>query len=114
MRTYVAGCGVMVVALTLATPEAGAQETDRTKVFYNMANSLGMLRTVNELDSAMTLEAWGHGTRREVTAKGVGPEVQLKSLYVQFAYDFPGMRVELVSSNGDRQIQVVSGTARLE
>ena len=111
MRTYVAGCGVMVVALTLATPEAGAQETDRTKVFYNMANSLGMLRTVNELDSAMTLEAWGHGTRREVTAKGVGPEVQLKSLYVQFAYDFPGMRVELVSSNGDRQIQVVSGAA---
>ena len=43
-----------------------------------MANSLGMLRTVNELDSAMTLEVWGRGTSREVTAKGVGPEVQLK------------------------------------
>jgi hypothetical protein len=100
----------MLMALTLAAPKAGAQETDRTKVFYNMANSLGMLRTVNELDSAMTLEVWGHGTRREVTAKGVGPEVQLKSLYVQFAYDFPGMRVEIVSANGDRQIQVVSGT----
>jgi hypothetical protein len=110
MARYVAGFGVVIVALTLAVPGSQAQETDRAKVFYSMANSLGMLRTVNELDSAMTVEAWGRGTRREVTAKGVGPEVQLKSLYVQFAYDFPGMRVELVGANGDRQIQVVSGT----
>jgi hypothetical protein len=110
MRRYVAGCAVIVMALTFATPDVAAQETDRTKVFYNMANSLGMLRTVNELDSAMTLEAWGRGTRREVTAKGVGPEEQLKSYYMQFAYDFPGMRVETVTASGDRQIQVVSGT----
>ena len=110
MRRDVAGCAVVVMALTFATSEVAAQETDRTKVFYNMANSLGMLRTVNELDSAMTLEAWARGTRREVTAKGVGPEEQLKSYYMQFAYDFPGMRVETVTASGDRQIQVVSGT----
>jgi hypothetical protein len=110
MRTYVAGCGVVIMAVTLTASAANAQETDRTKVFYSMANSLGMLRTVNELDSAMTLEVWGRGTSREVTAKGVGPEVQLKSFYVQFAYDFPGMRAELVTASGDRQIQVVSGT----
>jgi hypothetical protein len=98
------------MALAFATSDVAAQETDRTKVFYNMANSLGMLRTVNELDSAMTLEAWARGTRREVTPKGVGPEEQLKSFYVQFAYDFPGMRVETVTAAGERQIQVVSGT----
>lgn len=109
MRRH-AAVWTVLVTLVVAGAEARAQETDRTKVFYNMANSLGMLRTVNELDSAMTLEAWGRGTRREVTAKGVGPEVQLKSLYVQFAYDFPGMRVEMVRATGEREIQVVSAT----
>lgn len=106
---YAAGFGVMLVALALPAP-THAQETDLKKVVYNMANSLGMLRTVNELDSLMTVEVWGRGTMREVGPKAVGPEVQIKSYYAQLAYDFPGMRVEIVRATGERDIQVVSGT----
>jgi hypothetical protein len=101
---------ILVVGLAVTAPGLGArQETDLKKVTYSMANSLGMLRTVNELDSVMTFEAWGRGTMREVGPK-IGPEVQLKSYYAQFAYDFPGMRVETIRSTGEREIQVVSGT----
>lgn len=108
MRMYVAVIGVM---LAVAAPTLQAQQApDLKKVLYSMANSLGMLRTVNELDSVMTVEAWGRGTMREVGPKGIGPEVQIKSYYAQFAYDFPGMRVEIVRADGQRQIQVVSGT----
>ena len=99
----------MIVTLAAAVPQA--QETDRARVFYNMANSLGMLRTVREVDSVMTVEVWGRGTIRDVAANGaLGPETQVKSLYAQFAYDFPGMRVEVVRTSGQRTIEVVSGT----
>jgi hypothetical protein len=99
------------VALTLAMPTVQAQQAlDLKRVLYNMANSLGMLRTVNEVDSLMTLEAWGRGTMRDVGPKTIGPEVQIKGYYAQFAYDFPGMRVEIVRSSGERSIEVVSGT----
>jgi len=109
MRRHAAGFGLLVVTLAAALPHA--QETDRAKVFYNMANSLGMLRTVQELDSVMTFEAWGRGTIRDVAANGtIGPEAQVKSLYAQFAYDFPGMRVDIVRASGQRTIEVVSGT----
>jgi hypothetical protein len=48
---------------------------------------------------------------REVSPKTVGPVVQLKSYYGQMAYDFPGMRVDIVRASGtpQRQIEVVSG-----
>jgi hypothetical protein len=109
MRRTVTGFGIVtLVALAAAAPAQG-QETDRQKVFYNIANSLGMLRTVNEVDTLMTFQAWGHGTVREVTAAGVGPEVPLKSYYAEFAYEFPGMRVDTVRGDGRRDIQVVSG-----
>jgi hypothetical protein len=110
MRRYVAAACVIGSLSLAVVPQAAAQETDRTKVFYNMANALGMLRTVNEVDSFMTVEAWGRGTMRELTATGVGPEIQLKSFYAQIAYDFPGMRIETVRADGRRDIQVVSGT----
>lgn len=108
MHRHVAG---IVAALALAAPALQAQQApDLKKVLYSMANSLGMLRTVNELDSVMTVEAWGRGTLREVGPNGIGPEVAIKSYYAQIAYDFPGMRVEVVRADGQREIQVVSGT----
>jgi hypothetical protein len=108
MLRYAVGFGV---ALALGAPSLEARQAgDLKKVLYSMANSLGMLRTVNEVDSVMTVEAWGRGTMREVGPKGVGPEVPLKSFYAQIAYDFPGMRVEVVRADGQREIQVVSGT----
>jgi hypothetical protein len=101
---------VLALAL-LGTPALQAQQApDLKKVLYSMANSLGMLRTPNEIDALMTVEAWGRGTMREAGPKGLGPEVALKSYYAQIAYDFPGMRVELVRADGQREIQVVSGT----
>lgn len=107
MLRHAVGLGV---ALALAAPALEAQQApDLKRVLYDMANSLGMLRTVNELDSLMTVEAWGRGTMRAVGAT-IGPEVQLKSYYTQIAYDFPGMRVEIVRADGQREIQVVSGT----
>jgi hypothetical protein len=106
MRRYAAALGV---TLAFAVP-LHAQETDLKKVMYNMANSLGMLRTVNELDSLMTVEFWGSGSMRDVGPKTLGPPVQLKSVYGQLAYDFPGMRMQFVPAAGQPQIQVVSGT----
>jgi hypothetical protein len=97
----------LVGALVCAAP-VGAQETDRQKVFYNMANSLGMLRGVQEVDTLMTMQVWGRGTMRDVTATGVGPEVPLKSYYSEFAFEFPGMRADTVRGDGRRDIQVVS------
>ena len=109
MRRTTAGFGlIMLAGLGLAAP-VQAQETDRQKVFYGMANSLGMLRTVNEVDTLMTVQVWGRGRMREVTATGVGPEIPLESYYAEFAYEFPGMRVETVRAGGRRDIQVVSG-----
>jgi len=107
MRQYIVTVGV---ALALVGPALEAQQAvDVKKVLYNMANSLGMLRTVNELDSLMTVEVWGRGTMRAV-GPTIGPEVPIKSYYAQIAYDFPGMRVEIVRGDGQREIQVVSGT----
>jgi len=108
MRTYAAAIG-MTLALLAPTLQA-QQVTDLKQVLYRMANGLGMLRTVREVDSLMTVEVWGRGTMREVGPKAVGPQVQLKSYHVQIAYDFPGMRVESVRATGERDIQVVSGT----
>jgi hypothetical protein len=116
MRTYVTGrtyAGVVGLVAALVVPTLHAQQvTDPKRVVYNMANSLGMLRTVQELDSLMTVEFWGSGTMREVGAKDVGPVVQIKNYHAQIAYDFPGMRVEITRASGTpaHEIQVVSGT----
>ena len=110
MRRYARLIGAILLTLLVVSPRVQAQETDLKKVFYSMANSLGMLRTVQERDSLMTVEFWGSGTMREVAAKTIGPEVKLKSLYGQLAYDIPAMRVEIVRTSGQRDIQVVSGT----
>ena len=110
MRTYSA---VIAMALTLVAPRLDAQQvTDLKQVVYRMANSLGMLRTVRELDSLMTVEYWATGTVREVGPKTVGAPVQVKSYYAQLAYDFPGMRVDIIRASGTpaREIQLVSGT----
>ena len=59
----------------------------------------------------MTVEYWGTGAMREV-GPTVGPLVQVKSYHAAVAYDFPGMRVDIVRAGGaapPREIQVVSG-----
>jgi hypothetical protein len=103
-RLAVAALGLMLV---IPAPRA-QQPSDAKKILYAVGNSLGMLRSVREVDSVMTLEFWATGTMREPG----GPEVQLKSLYGQISYDYPGMRLEIRRASGTpaHEIQVVSGT----
>lgn len=109
MRRYAAAIVAVVIVLA---PRLEAQVTDLKQVLHDMANSLGMLRSLQEVDSLMTVQYWATGTMREAGARTVGPPVQLKSYYAEIAYDFPGMRVDITRAIGtpQREIQVVSGT----
>jgi hypothetical protein len=119
MRGYAAAVAMAVVA---ASPAVDAQQqttTDLKQVLFRMAGGgggfrnplgLGLLRGNQNEDSVLSLEFWATGTMRDVTPKGIGPQIQLKSLYGQIGYDFPGMRLDITSADGRREIQVVSGT----
>ena len=120
MRRYAAAIGA---AILIGSPALIAQQqqqvTDLKGVLYRMGGGgggfknevgLGLHRGVQDEDSVLTAEYWATGTMREVGPKTIGPPVQLKSVYVQFAYDFPGMRMDMTRANGTREIQVVSGT----
>lgn len=107
-----ARAGAIGVVAALAVPTLHAQQApDLKRVLYNMADSLGMLRSVQEMDSLMTVEVWGSGTMRQVGPKDLGPVAPIKA-YAQIAYDFPGMRVDITRASGTpaHEIQVVSGT----
>jgi hypothetical protein len=111
MRPYPVG---IAVALLLAAAAPQAQQPTLKDVLYRFGNGLGVLRSVQEVDSLLTVEYWGTGTMREVGPKTIGPPVQIKSYYAAVAYDFPGMRVDITRAAGapapQREIQVVSGT----
>ena len=109
----VIGVVAAVAVPTIAVPTIHAQQaTDLEQVLYDMADSLGMLRSFREVDLIMTVQYWGSGTMAEVGPQTVGPPVQLESYYAEIAYDFPGMRVDITRASGtpEREIQVVSGT----
>jgi hypothetical protein len=119
MRRYAAAIGMAVLMGSPALVAQQQQVTDVKGVLYRMGGGgggfrnevgLGLHRGVQDEDSVLTTEYWATGTMREVGPKTIGPPVQLKSVYVQFAYDFPGMRVDMTRANGARDIQVVSGT----
>ena len=118
MRRPAASTAIAVVMATLAI---GAQQptTDLKQVLFRMAGGgggfrnplgLGLLRGNQNEDSVLAVEFWATGTMREVTTRGLGPEVQIKSVYGQIGYDFPGMRMDITRADGQREIQVVSGT----
>jgi len=121
MRRYAAAIGVAILmgSPALVAQQPQQQVTDLKGVLYRMGGGgggfknevgLGLHRGVQDEDSVLTVEYWATGTMREVGPKTIGPAVPLKSVYVQFAYDFPGMRVDMTRANGMREIQVVSGT----
>lgn len=119
MRRYAAAISM---AILIGSPALDAQEqqvTDLKGVLYRMGGGgggfknpvgLGLHRGVQDEDSVLTVEYWGTGTLRDVGPKTIGPPVQLKSWYAQLAYDFPGMRLDIMRADRDREIQVVSGT----
>jgi hypothetical protein len=82
---------------------------DARRVLYNVANALGVLRGVLEVDSVQSIEFWGSGTMTDE-----GREYKLTKFYGGLGYDFPGMRLEFDRASGagapQHEIQVVSGT----
>jgi len=121
MRGYAAAIGIAVVIASsaIAAQQPPQPTTDLKQVLFRMGGGgggyknplgLGLLRGNQNEDSVLSLEFWGTGTIRDVTPKGLGPQVTLKSVYGQIGYDFPGMRLDLTRADGQREIQVVSGT----
>jgi hypothetical protein len=120
---------VLLVALSLAAAAALAQTItpaesqkrplpaefakqaapDARRVLYNMANALGLLRGVQEIDSVQSIEFWGSGTMVDG-----GRDYKVTKFYGGLGYDFPGMRAEFDRAAGggapQHEIQVVSGT----
>ncbi len=122
MRTYATmkrRVGAIGVAATLAlalgvpavtVPTLQAQQAPTLEeAMYNMFDSMGMLRSLREVDMLMSLQVWGTGTRAEVTATTVGPAVPMESYYAEYSYEFPAMRVDVTLASGEREIEVVSG-----
>ena len=116
MKTCAGAIGVaaaLVLALSMPTvtmPTLQAQQAPTLEdVMYNMFDSMGMLRSLREVDMLMSLQVWGTGTRAEVTPTTVGPAMPMESYYAETSYDFPAMRVDVTLESGEREIQVVSG-----
>ena len=110
MRTHaVAILAAVAVAFAVAVPDA--QDASSKEILRKIGLGLGILRGVQEEDSLMTVEYWGSGTMREVGPKTIGSPLQIKSYHAAVAYDFPGMRLEVIRAGGTapREIQVVSG-----
>jgi hypothetical protein len=108
-----------VVAVSPAIHAQQQTTTELKQVLFRMAGGgggfrnplgLGLLRGNQNEDSVLSVEFWATGTMRDVTPKGIGPQIQLKSVYGQIGYDFPGMRLDITRADGQREIQVVSGT----
>lgn len=116
MRTRALASVVVALAVTgvyaqgrqggQAPASVGAQ--DAKTVFYNMANSLGMLRGLQEEDSITTLEFWATGTM----ASG-GQTYKLTNARGSFNYAVPGLRLDMTRASANekpqRVIEVVGG-----
>ncbi|MSO83044.1 MAG: hypothetical protein EXQ53_07080 [Acidobacteria bacterium] len=95
-----------------AQQRAAPQDTpaDVKALVFDLANSMGMLRALQQEDSIMTLEHWAKGTLTLGQQRFEVPEYRLSMNYA-----VPGLRVDLtrMGPNGQkqRQIEVVSGTA---
>jgi hypothetical protein len=92
------------VTAQVANPAAPTLES----VLYEAANSLGMLRTVEERDSITSQEIWAEGTM-DVD----GQTFQVTDYRLSLNYYVTGMRVDITRSGpggeADRQIEVVAG-----
>ncbi|MDA1185497.1 MAG: hypothetical protein O2930_12740 [Acidobacteria bacterium] len=100
----VALVGHGVLTAQVAAPAAPALEA----VLYDAANSLGMLRTVEERDSITSQEAWAQGTMNVN-----GQTVRVTDYRLSLNYYVTGMRVDIkytdAAGNAQRQIEVVAG-----
>jgi hypothetical protein len=89
---------------------APAGASDVKGILFELANSMGMLRGLQQEDSILTLEHWAKGTMTVGGQKFDLPEYRMS-----INYGVPGMRVDLrrQASGGQAQrvIEVVAGPA---
>lgn len=113
MRSLAVALAGIVIAGSLVLPlsaQRGATQDKPSEVsalIFDLANSMGMLRGLQQEDSILTLEQWASGT---VT---VGQQrVEVPEFRMSVNYAIPGMRVDFVRKGAQsvRQILVVSGT----
>ena len=104
--------GTLTVSLSAQQakpPIATTQKpTDVPTLLFEMGNTMGMLRAIQQEDSIITLEVWAKGT---MTAGGQKYDVPEYRMSVNYAV--PGMRVDYQRQMGtgkpERIIEVVSG-----
>jgi hypothetical protein len=103
--------GTLSIPARAAQPAAGQENSADVKALvFELANSMGMLRGLQQEDSILTLEQWAKGTLT------VGPQrFDVAEYRLSVNYAVPGMRVDLrrqlPGGRPQRQIEVVSGTA---
>ena len=101
-----------LMAPVRAAPRAPSQDNsaDVKALVFELANSMGMLRGLQQEDSILTLEHWAKGTLTVSQQRFDVPDYRLS-----INYAVPGMRVDFRrqanSGQPQRQIDVVSGTA---
>jgi len=108
---FVAGTLTVSLSAQQAKPVATTQKpTDVNTLLFEMANTMGMLRAIQQEDSIITLELWAKGT---VTTGGQKSDIPEYRMSVNYAV--PGMRVDYQRQMGtgkpQRIIEVVSGGA---
>jgi hypothetical protein len=107
----------VVAAGTLMAPARAAQRAappenpaDVKALVFDLANSMGMLRGLQQEDSILTLEHWAKGTMIVGQQRFEVPEYR-----VSINYAVPGMRLDFrrqaAGGQPQRQIEVVSGAA---
>jgi hypothetical protein len=119
MRTFALFLSGVLVVGALALPTHAQQRpaspapsgaSDVKGILFELANSMGMLRGLQQEDSILTLEHWAKGT---MTVGGQKFDVAEYRMSVN--YGVPGMRVDLrrqpSGGQAQRVIEVVSGSA---
>ena len=97
---------------TRAQQRVGGQDnpSDIKGILFQVADSMGMLRGLQQEDSILTLEHWLKGTMTVGQQRFDVPEYRMS-----INYSVPGMRVDFrrqaPGGQAERQIEVVSGAA---
>ena len=115
-RTVLAFAGAVIVGALTASP--GAQQrsaptesaADVKTLLFELANSMGMLRGLQQEDSILTLEHWAKGTMTVGQQKYDVPDYRLS-----VNYSVPGIRIDFrrqaPGGQPQRLIEVVSGAS---
>jgi hypothetical protein len=109
--TAVVTVGALTVSTRAQQRAAPADSASDVKtLLFELANTMGMLRGLQQEDSILTLEHWAKGTMTVGQQRFDVPEYRLSVNYA-----VPGLRVDFrrqaAGGQAQRQIEVVSGAA---